>query len=138
MPTRNINKTMRVIVLLLAHFTIASQQLDAQDPPGPRVPAELMQRATTVGQVRVIVQHTGFVQPEATFATQGDVAFQRAQIASAGDAILATLTQGSVSAVRRLATVPYFAADVDATALDTLGRSPFVIAVHDDRLLEPE
>jgi hypothetical protein len=89
------------------------------------VPPELLEKARTSGEVRVIVQLR--VPPGAGGR----------EIATAQDALLAELPPGSYRVGRRYAAIPSLALAVSEDALRVLVASPAVLSVVEDQVLSP-
>jgi hypothetical protein len=111
--------------LLAALALMLSAGCAAASSTSAGVTPELLDKARTQGQVRVIVQlHV------ASGASSAD-------IAAAQDALLAELPAGSYRLVRRYATIPSLALGASEDALRVLAASPRVLSVVEDRMLFP-
>ena len=98
----------------------------------------LLEKALKSGSVAVIVGlklPAGF-KPEGTLPPQAAES-QRAAIATARRALLASLVGYGVKTSAVYQTVPYLALRVDATALKILGSSPLVAAIQEDAIERP-
>ncbi|MCX6553055.1 MAG: S8 family serine peptidase, partial [Acidobacteria bacterium] len=93
--------------------------------------ATLLQKASGGRLVPVIVGFDAAFVPEGQLTTAG-VAQQRQRMADLGGAILDQLPRGSASRVKRFETIPYFAAVVDADALEALARLERVTSIVED------
>jgi len=112
-------------------FPTAKPAPEALAAAKQRAVAALLQKASGGRLVPVIVGFDAAFVPEGRL-TPESVAVQRQGLMDAGDAILAQLLRRSVSDVKRFATIPYLAAQVDADALQMLGSLPQVTSIVED------
>lgn len=102
----------------------------------PRVPETLRLQAAAGRRVRVIVGLREATTPEGRL-TAIEVGRQRARIRARADDLLARLQPRGVSRARRFATIPFFAAEVDAAALRQLEGDPDVASIEEDVVARP-
>ncbi len=108
----------------------------AQPAPSPALD-RLTARAAAEGSVRVIVGLNLSVQPEGRLQA-GQVLQQRTGIRAMQNAAVNQLLTGTAArAHARFDTIPFLAADVDATALARLRLSPLVRHIQEDLLAAP-
>jgi subtilisin family serine protease len=113
-------------------------------PPDPvlvaagrqRALARLLPKARDGRLVPVIVGFDSTFVPEGRLSASGITAQHRA-IAAGRAAVLAQMPRGSVSGLKAFDTIPYFAAFVDADALQTLAGLPDVTSITEDRKSRP-
>ena len=102
------------------------------------IPVELRERAQSAGRVRAIVElRTGRAQVAEGRMSRAAAAAQRRRIRNAGDAVTARMQARNARLMRRFESVPFVVLEVDTNALDALASDPDVVAVVEDRLLEP-
>jgi subtilisin len=119
-------------------FLIPAAAAPGQPGAGqPRVSPGLVPRAESQGAVRVIVRVAAPFFPEAELPGPAAAAAQRSEIRRLQDFVLDSLAGRYVARVKRFATIPYFAAEVDAAALRALEASPWVEAVVEDVPVPP-
>jgi len=119
-----------VLALLLAGIVSGAPASADTSPAGSRVDPEVRALVGT-GRARVLVM---LQVPES-----GDQAQRAAAISRAQDEVLARLPQPHASLVRRYASVPLLALEIDATALRALEAMPDVVAaVRLDRAVKPQ
>ena len=122
----------RVWILAVVLAEIVSGGPLAAGAPQPDVPVDPEVRAqVSIERTRVLVM---LQVPEA-----GDHAQRSAAIGRAQDSVLARLPRSHASLVRRYASVPVLALEIDATALRVLETmSDVVAAVKLDRTVKPQ
>jgi hypothetical protein len=98
--------------------------------------ASLLPRTRDGRLVRVIVGFDAAFVPEGRLG-EARVAAQRGAIHAGREALLAQMRHGSVTGVKAFASIPYFAARVDAGALGTLADLPIVTSIAEDTLSTP-
>lgn len=93
---------------------------------------ELMERANAEGTVRVIVGLQMDFTPEGSLSQAGGQA-QRASIAAAQNAVIASLEPTNPRVMARYRHIPFLALEVDPAGLQTLVSSPTVGTIEEDR-----
>ncbi|MCX6550100.1 MAG: S8 family serine peptidase [Acidobacteria bacterium] len=96
----------------------------------------LLQKAGGGRLVPVIVGFDAAFVPEGRLTLDG-VAAQRRGLGEAGAEVLDQLLRGSATGVKRFATIPYFAAQVDVDAMQILAGLQTVTSVVEDTLDRP-
>ena len=117
-------------------FPPASPDPEAIAAAKQRAVAALLEKTSGGRLVPVIVGVDAPFMPEGHLDPDSAVR-QRATMATARDEILSQMSRGSVGSIRRYETIPYFAALVDADALQTLNSLPGVTSVVEDRPRRP-
>jgi subtilisin family serine protease len=102
----------------------------------PQVLADVSARVAAGERVRVLVELDASFAPEGAIPPAARAA-QRSQIADAQGSLVATLAGTPHRVVRAFRAIPFAALEVEAEALDALGRSPRVVAVRTDDLHAP-
>lgn len=106
-------------------------------PPSPapdsKVSVEVTDAVADDGSAPVIVELAAPFTPDADLRPS-DRSAQRARLRGTGDEVLARLPAGSSRHVRRYATVPLFAATLDADAVAALAHDPGVARVWPDHV----
>jgi len=119
-----------VLALLLTEFVTGTVLGAGMSQADPLIEPEV-RALTSVGRARVFVM---LQVPETADQAQRADAIGRAQ-----DAVLARLPQSHASVVRRYASVPMLALEIDATALRALETMSDVVAgVKLDRAVKPQ
>jgi len=98
--------------------------------------AALLPRTSGGQLVPVIVGFAAAFVPEGRLRADS-LSMQRAAIAIAREDVLSQLLRGSASVIKRFETIPYFAAHVDADALQTLSGLQNVTSIVEDIPLQP-
>jgi len=122
---------MRALALGLLLAIASSSAPEAQ---AGAVPSDFLVRARTEGSLRVIVGLALPVpaEPEGRLPHRAAVARQRGAIAGAQSDVIARLTAKPHRILRRFQTIPFFAAEVSATALEALDADPRVTVIQED------
>lgn len=97
----------------------------------------LMDKANTMGSVRIIVRMNIDYQTEGELSSTQAIQAQHAQISHAQGNILDRLASYKLSAVKRFATIPYMAMEVDPAALDALSKDPDITDIEEDIPVPP-
>ncbi len=96
----------------------------------------LLEQATAVGKVRVIVAYDLQVQPDGVLTAEARQT-QRQKIQAQGKQMLADLKGFDVKENARFHLIPYMALTVDASALQQLAKLPYVSSIEEDTLSFP-
>ncbi len=97
---------------------------------------QLLNRARTIGRVRIIVGFDMPVQPDGLLTESGRQA-QRQEIQARGKQVLADLKGFDFREHAQFRFIPYLALTVDADALQKLAQLPYVSSIEEDRLSLP-
>jgi subtilisin family serine protease/subtilisin-like proprotein convertase family protein len=98
---------------------------------------DLMDKARAAGAVRVIVGLRTPFRPEGELLGSFAVQAQRAAIARAQQTLLDRLNGYTAASVKRFASIPYLALEVDAEGLRQLQGDPAVETIREDELYRP-
>lgn len=97
----------------------------------------LWKRVRRDGMVMVIVTLNIPFQPESQLSGQAAIDAQRTAITVAQDELVASLTDGEVEVVTRMAMLPQIVLKLDEPGLRQLATSPLVLAVQENSLSAP-
>lgn len=97
----------------------------------------LREKAASQGSVRVIVELRGNFEPEGNLRKSSDVAFQRAGIDSAQEALLRKVPGIVPGSLKRFEFVPYLAFETSAAGIDELRASEEVVSITEDEAVPP-
>ncbi len=98
----------------------------------------LLDKAKAMGTVRIIIHLTTVsFQPEGLLSLVQDVQAQQSQISQAQVDILNRLAGHNISNVKKFATIPYMAMEVDAIALEALSIDPGISDIEEDIPVPP-
>jgi subtilisin family serine protease len=135
---RSLKPVIACTLIAALSLAVNGSALAGEPPPLPEPPARtaafdaLTARLTGGGTLPVIVQLRAPFEPEGDLPDVVAVADQRAGIARAQDVVARALAGSNASHLRRYRYLPFLAVRVDAAALDTLRRSPWVESVVED------
>ena len=124
------------VLATMLGIAVAQRGLSTQ-APGANVPTAVTDQVARDGTAPVIVGVRASFVPEGYLASPADVADQRSAMQAAVDAAMGRAAAAGALVRQRFDTIPFFTAQVNATALAALAALPEVTSIELDALDRP-